>query len=269
MKDIPRNIQELDEKNAALLEAIGFKRGIDDPISLCTPTAYRQTKLFSEEMITSMFVGSAEPPKRPDQHVASNIGMILIRPDMVHVASEFETYISDRFQLLHKASVMMDKETYWEMYSHDLYRPETMHSRLTRAALYIGSVCCLMVFKDQPTAPSRFVSDYVCTTLKGYQGSYQTDTLRGDIVYRNAIKLGLHRLQQQDIDERIKQAVDPFGSYVALSSQADGAHAGLQFPLLFYTGVGVHVPDASEINTDLPQLLHDKPQLLTTIFNLA
>lgn len=265
--NIPGNIHELSEKNAALLEIMGFDRKIDDPLSLCNPVAYSQTGLFTETMIAAMFNGSPEPTKRSQHRISSAIGMILIRPDMVHAVPEFETFVSDRFHLLHKASVMMDKEMYWQIYSHDLYRPETMHSRLTRAALYIGSPCCLMVFKDRMATPARSVPNYVCTTLKGSQGRYQPDTLRGDIVYRNAIKLGLHRLQQPDIDDRIRLAVDPFGAYQALSSQPSGSHAGLQFPLLFYTGVGVHVPDSSEIDTDLPQMLHDLPQILAATVN--
>lgn len=158
----------------------------------------------------------------------------------------------------------MDNRSYWQMYRHDLYRPETMHSRLTRAALYIGSKCSLMVFQSEDDGQEP-LADYMRGTLKGTQGVYQPGTLRGDIVYRNAVDLGLHRLSEPDVDPRIPRAVDPFGAYQTLVTASAGPHAHLEYPLLFYTGVGVHVPDYREIGTDLPQLLAVRDEVMKDV----
>ena len=138
--NIPKNILNLYEKNASLLETMNFSRNYDNPLELCNTDAYRKSGLFTETIVNSMFSETHELPPLPDENISRNIGMILVRPDMVHVTAKFESYVSDRFELLYKSNIVMDIDTYWHMYSHDLYRRETMHSRLTRAALYIGSV---------------------------------------------------------------------------------------------------------------------------------
>lgn len=208
-------------------------------------------------MVSAMFREDTETTEKPLQRIAPSIGMILIRPDMLHATPMFETYISSRYVLLEKQTLPMDAESYWHIYKHDFYRPETMHCRLTRAALYIGSPCCLMIFEDQAhTNEDEPVSDYLRNSLKGSQGTYQPGTLRGDIVYRNALRLGFHDLESVYTDERVKYAVDPFGAYQTLASMTtDEAVRSLPYPILFYTGVGVHVPDSSEIDTDMPKLL--------------
>ncbi len=264
MVELPPNIEQLYEKNHALLERLNFDPEKDDPLSLCNSSAYTNTGLFSEEKITAMFEGPIIRGSSSQDRIAKNIGMILVRPDMTHVSSEFETYVADRFNIIHIDTVSMDTESYWHIYKHDFYRLETMHCRLTRAALYIGSDCRLIAFMDKPDAPPRQLSDYVCRTLKGKQGIYQPDTIRGDTVYRNAIKLGAHKLDNS-VDNRLKTAIDPFGAYRALAAVPTRDHVGLKYPLLFYTGVGAHVPDAAEINTDLPQLVADVASLSSQV----
>jgi hypothetical protein len=219
--NIPKNILNLYEKNASLLETMNFSRNYDNPLELCNTDAYRKSGLFTETIVNSMFSETHELPPLPDENISRNIGMILVRPDMVHVTAKFESYVSDRFELLYKSNIVMDIDTYWHMYSHDLYRRETMHSRLTRAALYIGSECCLFVFRDNADVSDVKTTDYVHETLRGSQGVYKNGTLRGDIVYHSAIELGLHKLDN-NTDPLVALAVDPFGAYQTLANQQSG-----------------------------------------------
>lgn len=254
---LPPNIVKLAEKNQDLLERIQFMPGVDNPFSLCMPEVYTATQLFQDEQIEGMF-SFDEAVQRPiNNKFPQYIGMILIRPDMLHVSHRFENFINDRFSIISINDVEMDNNSYWQMYKHDLYRPSTMHSRLTRAAIYIGSMCRLIVFSHRDT--DRPVADHVVDNLKGKQGVYEHNTLRGDIVYNAALDLGMHTLNENGGSTRsqLQLAIDPFGAYRALSRMPEGPHVKLKYPILFYTAVGVHVPDYREIATDLSCLAPD------------
>ena len=153
---VPYNIQELSDKNELLLAKLNFKPEVDDPFELCSEQAYLHSGLFPKEIIRLMFSQNSGAEQASNQlvHIAKNIGMILMRPDMTHVSRQFESFISDRFEIIHTDSPVIDKGAYWQLYQHDIYRRETMHSRLTRAAIYIGSSCRLIVFRTRSIATS-------------------------------------------------------------------------------------------------------------------
>lgn len=250
---LPKNICELAEKNRALLEKINFNPMTDDPLEMCSPEAYAATDLFTSEIIDEIFSNLLEKgtQERAGSTISRAIGMILVRPDMMHKFPAFEDFISARFTLIESQTVRMNTYAYWEIYKHDYYRPETLHSRLSRAALYIGSECRILIFRS--TSPNKIeesTADFTFKNLKGRQGVYKPGTLRGDIVYLEAIKLGFHDYQIQ-YDRQLATAIDPFGVYAMLSSLPEGDHTELVHPRLFYTGVGVHVPNAVEIESDM------------------
>lgn len=263
IKKIPSNLQELADKNSALLERLDFNPGKDNPYELCNPDAYAQSGLFPDTVIKSMFdderTFKGDASDLPS--VASNIGMILIRPDMTHVSNRFESFISERYEIIHIGTPLIDSQTYWNLYQHDIYRVETMHTRLTRAAIYIGSNCNLFVFQDPDLHIDEPVADHMRNKLKGQQGIYEKDTLRGDIVYKSALELGLHILSDEVVDSRIKVAVDPFSIFRDLAARPDESIKDFVYPLLFYTGVGVHIPNYEELTNDLP-LFIDSTTLL-------
>lgn len=253
--ELPGNILSLYEKNQALLEKMQFDTEADNPLSLCNKEAYIQTELLDEDMVEQMFDDHQQIEAPSDNRIPRQIGMILIRPDMIHASNEFEQFIANRYEIIHTENVALDADAYWNIYKHDFYRPETMHCRLTRAALYIGSVSRLILFKEETNDTNDLpLADHVYQNLKGVQGKRQSGTLRGEIVYNNAIRLGLHKLDQAT-DKRLKIATDPFRAYRHLVGLSDELQTNFKFPLLFYTGVGVHVPNAQEIQNDALTLL--------------
>jgi hypothetical protein len=257
---VPDNIRSLAEKSKQLLEELNFDPFNDNPFELCNQSTYAKTGLFPLEIIPKMFgkdIGHDIHDGR-ETTVAKNIGMILIRPDMVHVAPQFETFISERYEILGTDDPVIDSSIYWQLYKHDVYRADTVHSRLNRAALYIGSRSRLVVFKGREhDAGSVPLADFVRNVLKGQQGVQEFDTLRGDIVYRNALALDLHDLSKPNIDPLIPLATDPFTLYRKIVKQPLHESNQLEHPLLFFTGVGVHVPNYSEIANDLPLFVDD------------
>lgn len=251
-RNLPENIEDLADKNIELMRRIGFSER-DNPAELCSPESYRLTGLFTEDMIRQMFFGEDPQPPVQTEEQSSTKALILIRPDMMHARNEFSTFIRDRFKMLLEQEVEMDSQTYWTIYQYDRYSRESMHCRLTRAAISIGSTCCVMLFEDVSTGSKNF-ADVFFETYKGKQGIYNPQTLRGGIVYAKAITLGLHDAISSQVNKRLWYAADPFGAY--RESAANNVYCQtLTYPLLFYTGVGVHVPDGIEIRTDMPALL--------------
>lgn len=259
----PKNIVDLAEKNKAVLDRLNFEIGVDDPLDLCKPEAYLATDLFTADQVADIFESVNRVPQtrivNHDQHLPQNVGMILIRPDMLHVGTAFEDLLRERFTVLDIEDVEMTSEAYWGIYRHDLYRADTMHTRLTRAAMYIGSSCRLIVYADLSNDDYN-LADYSRNTLRGNQGVFTPGTLRGEIVYKAGLDLGLQLLD----DETVALATDPFGAYRSMSARPSGPHAGMRYPLLFYTGVGVHVPDGVEITNDLPTLSNFSPRQTAT-----
>ena len=255
---LPNNIITLAERNEALLEKINFTPCDDNPIDLCKPEAYLATGLFTDDQVDNIFSSANRDPQTQVRNIGAElsqrVGMILIRPDMLHESSTFENLLHQRFTLLHTEDVIMTSEAYWGIYSHDMYRTDIMHTRLTRAAMYIGSTCKLIIYADLSEGNYN-VADFSRNTLRGNQGVYDPGTLRGEIVYNAGLALGLHTLE----DDIVARAVDPFRAYRDMAARPDGAHSSLRYPLLFYTGVGVHVPDGIEITNDLPMLTGFRP----------
>lgn len=245
------NISALAEKSDALAKNIGFQPGVDDPFELDTPSVYRASGLFSESAIDTIF-GNAELPDATVQpSIPVSVGMLLIRPDMFHLAPRVEAFVEQHFTLRESTTTVVTPDTYWALYADAITGRETAQSRLTRAAVYVGSPCKLLLF-EQAAEQGMAAADRMFYHYKGKQGIEQPDTLRGDLVYHEALRMGLHTLA----DNHLAQAVDPFGAYrkIVRERTASACHE-LAHPLLFFTGVGIHVPNRAELSRDIT-LLH-------------
>lgn len=255
----PRSISALAEKNSALLETLNFDPTRDDPFELDTAEAYRNSGLFTPQAIVSIFGensvdgGSQEVPS----DVSEEIGMVLVRPDMFHARSRIERFLAERFRLLVSETVEVTPAMYWQVYSEAILDREMPQSRLSRAAVYIGSSCQLVLFEGSVADdPEQLpVADHTYGYLKGEKGVRQPGTLRGEVVYQSAVDLDLHNLSNQTVG----LAADPFGAYRKIVHQLPGKHNRLDYPLLFFTGVGVHVPNFSELQRDLSVFAHGQP----------
>lgn len=249
---LPKSIEDLAEKNLDLMSRIGFSTG-DDPEELRTPESYQATGLFTQEMINKMFF---EDPSTTVTAAAERTiddkTLVLIRPDMFHARNDFMRFLSERFRIIADTEFVMDTETYWQIYRYDHYTRESMHCRLTRAAISIGSMCHLVIVEGNDTSDVNF-ADFFFSRYKGKQGVFQSNTLRGDIVYRNATALGVHQFDPDGGGETLWHAADPFNAYRSSALTNPDSHH-LRYPLLFYTGVGVHVPNGAEVESDIQAL---------------
>ncbi len=246
------NLESIAESNHALLEKLDFNPETDDPFELDTPDTVRASGLFPEHAIGEMFGDQTEsdnnPPASATIEVPPSVAMLLVRPDMLHIAPRIERFIRDHYDLLNVTDVTVTPEQYWEMYKHVITSKERVYSRLTRAAVYMSQPARLMVFQRPETEIDGIPATVDLFRHKGKQGVEAPGTLRGDVIYNEAIRLGMHTLK----DPQIAHISDPFGAYrKMMREKTDGPHLGLTHPLLFYTAVGVHTPDADEIDRDL------------------
>ena len=264
MRHIPQNLVDLAEKNLAHVKNIGFNLYDDCPFGLDSPETFATLGLLSDEAIAQVFdrsIGVDRPQEEQDPRIPRHIGMALVRPDMYHTYPAAEKLIANNgFTLIESIATEIDSGAYWQMYSDALTGHEPRKTRLTRAAVYIGSPCRLLVFHDQVReSDGSAAADRIFSEFKGTQGTPSQGTLRGEVVLNSALKLGFDTL----CDPLIAAAVDPFGAYrkiVAEKHQTN--HATATYPMLFYNGVGIHVPNYSEMQTDLRAIM---PELATEI----
>lgn len=187
--------------------------------------------------------------------VDGNVAMILIRPEMHHASDAFVDYLKRQgYDILLQSDKSIDIQQYEKMYAHAIIEPDARPTMPTRTMVYVDSPSKLIVFSDPNKArdSEEHLADSFFRLHKGRQGVNDGHTLRGGIVYEEAKTLGLDQLEHPIV----QRAVDPMSAYRHL---VFGDHSlpspHLQLPqddqLLQYTGVGVHIPDSTEINRDL------------------
>lgn len=256
------SLATLADKNTALLDKLNFDPLRDNPFDLDNPDTFLESGLFTREAVGCIFHGEKLLPHVAAQHVSPSYGMALIRPDMVHIAPQVEAFINERFRLIDVIDRVMTPEIYWTMYGDAVIDREVHQSRLTRAAVYIQSWCRLIIFERPETKVDAIpAADYTFKHLKGKQGVWQAGTLRGDLVYSGAITAGLHTLA----DEKTALATDPFGAYRKIvRDRIESPCQSLTHPLLFFTGVGIHIPNFQEIQRDMTLLNPDDQEAYAT-----
>lgn len=196
------------------------------------------------------------------QEILSNdVCMILIRPEMTHFIEEIKGFMSQKgFTSVFEVSQKLTKEQYWDIYHRGITHPGARHTMPTRTLVYTSSNVTTMVFRSLKKRTSSS-ADTLFYELKGEAGSYSANTLRGDLIFHEAKKIGLDNI---DMDRTTALAVDPFASYRHIVKQNVTSSARSD-ELLKYTSVSVHIPNSKEIGRDLSVLL-DKDQL-TSILN--
>ena len=188
-----------------------------------------------------------------------NPAMILIRPDFYHAKDQFLKFLAENGFCPHfTADIKVPETTYEIMYHKVFSREEAKYSLPNRTAIYTDKPTTLVVFTDpQNRFPGKNLADAFVENFKGSGGVPDNQTIRGSVVFNEAIKLGYHQLD----NPIIQQAVDPLGTYKkAVQSNGPHSHLPKEYQVLFYTGVGVHIPDANEMKRDL-SLLCDLKEL--------
>jgi hypothetical protein len=192
----------------------------------------------------------------------SGFTLIVLRPDMYHLSDVVSNFLHEQgYEIQSQFDTKISPDIYWHMYKIAIVHPDAADTMPTRTLVYTGSVAKVLVFREgrmkQNLDTTMCVADAFSTRYKGRQGIMTNNTLRGELVFGASVKLGLHLLGEP----LIQMACDPLGAYrhkVAgncYAKTAPQAHLSKEHQLLQYTGVGIHVPDSSELVNDICSLL--------------
>lgn len=191
-----------------------------------------------------------------------DLGMLLVRPEMYHHSGAVMDFLTqNNFKIRYAGNRNVDRKAYAVMYGDVFNRPPAIPSLPTRTMVYLDSPSMLILFSDpRKRFSDKSLADGFCAGFKGKEGLPDSKTVRGGVVYPEAIRLGFHTL----VNEALRLALDPLTAlrHIVASSPENQPHSYLppNKSLLKYNAVSVHVPDSREIIRDLC-VLNNKYQL--------
>lgn len=186
--------------------------------------------------------------------VNHDVALLLVRPEMYHHHGAFHGFLDrNGFNIIYSGDRTVDYVQYSQICRGTFSIDDAKHSFPTRTAVYTNSPTKLIIFTDPKRRYSLkgiTLADGFVNEFKGAAGVYQPGTLRGDVVFNEALRLGFDKLD----DSVLALATDPFHTCRYLT-QLPGTHPHSHLPkdrsLMFYNSVSVHIPNGKEIVTDL------------------
>lgn len=186
----------------------------------------------------------------------SNIGLVVVRPENIGLVDKYVYFLEKKgLSLFYKKKIQISFEQYLLMYHHGLIPKESRYDFPTRTLNYINKDCYVLLFHS-----NKYIStaDYL-NSIKGKQGKFQSETLRGDIAY-NGLKKILENNGVKFIRNEYNLFFDPIGMCRLLvrgDVESDNAHNVSDLKLLYYVGQAVHVPNSREIKDDFSVLFDE------------
>ena len=185
--------------------------------------------------------------------INKDIGFVIIRPDMRHIDQTLLTFLeNNNLEIVKCFEKKVDYSQYKKIYEKDLFEkmennPRMLFTIPSRTLVYLAGNSNIVLFR-QKTLSDEHSSDYVVNNLKGLEGRPEENTIRGDIVYKECLKL-----------QESGELLDPFGMYEKMikSNKKDLFHYGYpdSSKILRYAGQGVHCPNKLEAIRDLAAVL--------------
>jgi hypothetical protein len=273
---IPEHLHTLAESNLRKLDLHGINRdSIKTRMDALVAGEFYFSEIFTPEQITQVNRGITTEPDlydQPKDSLATYItqfdpALILLRPEMVHQSDSILDFLTNNgFSPQWLDDIRVTNNQYWHLYKHAIVRPQARKSMPTRTITYTDLPSKLILFTDPHNrfnSVEQPLADGFVNEFKGVHASYQHNTLRGDLVYREALRLGLHTLTGI-----VSLATDPFRTLSHIIYDNDNYHNYLpiSYRPLIYNSVGVHVPNSAEFKRDLCILLTNDQ--LTEIANI-
>lgn len=191
----------------------------------------------------------------------NDVCLIIVRPEMTHYIDAIKDFLEERdFSTVFESTQKLDPYQYWDIYHRGITHPNARYSMATRTIVYTSSYVTAIVFNSPNPQNSSSSADYLFNKLKGNAGVYTENTLRGDLVLKEAKRLGFNNME---MDTTLALAIDPLATYRNLIKES---HLPSD-TLLTYTSVSIHIPNQEELGRDL-SVLFDKEQLKSIINNL-
>lgn len=181
-------------------------------------------------------------------------GLMIIRPEMLHVTNEICEFLKRhnfRIDFLIKKKISI--EEYFNLYKKEIAN-NFQNFRFvlpSRTLAYTNGVSCIIVFTAIKKNKDLPLADLFSSKFKGREGVKAINTIRGGIIYKEALRLNFNKINSPII----KMAIDPFAIYENLIKKTDGNFYHLkttpQFYMLMYTAQGIHCSTYEELSCDL------------------
>ncbi len=190
------------------------------------------------------------------------LSIVVVRPEALDMVDAVTALLdTHNLEVVVNKPTQLSFEQYWALYGPGLVDPDAHFDFPTRTLNYVDKDIRVLVTKSSRNdIATRPVSDFITSELKGRQGSYTPNTLRGDIAY-TALKSLVTTDGTSFINPSHNLALDPIGAYRQLVTggvASDRMHVTADSPLLFYAGQAMHVPDSSEMNRDIRVFLTEE-----------
>ena len=185
------------------------------------------------------------------------IGLVVVRPEMYDSREEIVKKLEDlKFEILHSGDKILNREQYITLYYHGLIHPYSTIDFPTRTLNYIDKKSYLIIVSSKDRGN---VSDYL-NAIKGQPGFISENTFRG---YTTEVLKAYIKTRDSFYSE-YNALLDPISAYRLIvdhkvdQTKTDNHHEQADFPLLYYAGQGVHIPDSTEIQRDINVICTEK-----------
>ena len=187
----------------------------------------------------------------------SKIGLILVRPEMYDNSEKIINKLKQlKFKILHTGDKILSIEQYITLYYHGLIHEYSTIDFPTRTFNYVGKKSRLIIVSAKDHGN---VSTYL-NTIKGQPGFISKDTFRGETKesLRKYVKSNDRFYDEYNI------LLDPISAYRLIvdhkvdQTKTDNHQEVANYPLLYYAGQGVHIPDNAEIERDISVICTEK-----------
>lgn len=241
------------------LSKIFSKSGIDDGIDNQIPKGIRGIAPEKREIILDILKFDPE--------------LIIVRPEMYHMTRSICDFLKkNNFEIKFLIRKKISIKEYYNLYKKEIIRnSQNFRSILpSRTLAYINAKSSIIILTKSRynfKKCNTHFADLFSVKFKGREGEKSINTIRGDIIYNEAIRLGFNKLNNRTI----VAAIDPFEIYGELIKKRTGNYYHLrtspQNYALMYTGQGIHCSTYVELPNDLASILNLK-QLIKLKFNL-
>ena len=177
-----------------------------------------------------------------------NCGLIVIRPEALWFEKEILKWLEERkIMIIDSYYTSIDFWLHWYLYFMNLYGFEDRCDFPTRILNYNNQKLHAFIVKFSPDAArENEIKKYLADT-KGISGLFQKGSLRGEVAYNAFQKVIINCGKSLIREARI--ALDPIGIYRKISVGdlwCDNDCQKSKQPILFYSGLSVHIPDFKE-----------------------
>ncbi len=189
-----------------------------------------------------------------------DVGLLLIKPEQYDNRNDYINYLQKlKLDVLYSSVKKIGINEFFLLHKDAFINPDTKSELPTRCFNYIDrNTFLIMVSGDPKEYGCDSISDYL-SSLRGIPGKKEDNTLMGDLAYRS---LSPYIVGKENFEESSNILLDPIGAYRMLAREKVKSKRflpeGVDMPLLYYCGEGVHIPNSTELEKEIGIICTEK-----------